>query len=88
MTEPKTRRTVKQLIAAIQDEIDSGVELLNKQSSEVDQMRGQVGLLKGMLIDTESRFDSTNTELQIALESYRDRSARVHAMRDLLKGFK
>ena len=86
MTERK-RRTVRHLISNIKARVDRDVELLNKQSSEVNQMRGQIGMLKGMLIETQSKHDSTNTELQLALESYRDLGARVMAMRDLLKDF-
>ena len=87
MTEPKKRRTVKQLISAIQVRVDRDVELLNKQSSEVNHMRGQVDLLSGMLRDTQTRYEAAKDTLKGFLESYRERSARVESMRDLMRDF-
>ena len=87
MTEPKQRRTVKRLIAVIQDKIDRDVELLNKQSSEVSHMRGQADLLGGMLRDTQTRYEAAEDTLQGFLESHRERSAHFEALRDLLKDF-
>ena len=87
MTEPKQRRTVKQLIATIQAEIDRDVELLNKESSEVDQVKGQVDLLGGMLRETQTRFDVANETHRELLVIYIERSVRVKSLRDLLKGF-
>ena len=87
MTEPKKRRTVKQLISAIQARVDRGVELLNKESSELAQVKGQLDLLGGIRRETQAKFDvvkQTHGELSW---KYRDRSARVESMCDLLKDF-
>ena len=83
----KKRRTVKQFIATIKAMVDLDFELLNKQSSEVDRMRGQVDLLDGMLRDTQKQYESAKDTLRGSLESYRELSARVEGMRDLLKDF-
>ena len=87
MTEPKKRRTVKQLISTIQARVDRDVELLNKESSELSQVKGQLDLLGGMRRETQAKFDvvkQTHGELSW---KYRERSARVQALRDLLKDF-
>ena len=87
MTEPKKRRTVKQLVSAIQVKIDRDVELLNKQSSEVDTIRGQLDWLGKLLKDNQARFDSATATYGEILTLYRERSTRVESLRDLLKDF-
>ena len=87
MTEPKTRRTVKQLISYIQAQIDRDVEILNKESSELKQAEGRLNLLNGILFDTKTRHESAEIEHRDCLVIYRARSARVQAMSDLLKDF-
>ena len=87
MTEPKKRRTVHQLISAIQARVDRDVELLNKQSSEVEHIKGQLDVLGGMLKDNKASFDTADATYVEILELYKERSARVEGMRDLLKDF-
>ena len=87
MNEPKKRRTVKQLISYIQAEIDRNVELLNKESSELDQAKGKLHFLGGMIVETKTRYESAEIEHRDCLVTYRARSARVLAMSDLLKDF-
>ena len=87
MTEPKKRRTVKQLIATIQASVARDVGILNKESSELAQATGKLNLLSGMLLDTKNRYDSAEIERRDCLVTYRTRAARVEAMRDLLKDF-
>ena len=88
MTEPKTHRSVKRLIAVIQDKLDRDVELFNKENSELDQVKGQLALLGGILKDTQTKFDVANQTHGELLRGFRERSGRIGAMRELLKSFK
>ena len=85
MTEPKTRRTVKQLIATIQANLDREVELLNKENSGLAQVKGQLTLLGGLLKDTQTKFDVSDQTHGELLRDFRERSGRIGAMRELLK---
>ena len=85
MTEPKQRRTVKQLIATIQANLDREVELFNKESSGLNQVKGQLALLGGILKDTQTKFDVANQTHGELHRGFRERSGRIGAMRELLK---
>ena len=78
---------MKQLIATIQARFDRDVEILNKQSSELDHTSRKLKFFEGTLVEAKARCESAEGEYRDLLMTYRARQARVEAIRDLLKDF-
>ena len=85
MTEPKQRRTVKGFFETMKARLDREVEILNKSSSELDEVKGRLNFITTLLSETSAKQVAAEFEYQEMLRNYRLRSARAEAIRELMK---